>query len=172
MVSELRPHFDRLTEEWWETTKLAYELYPEIVTLTGDEVRRAVRNLLAADVQLELLDGVYRTYSRATFERVIGNDTTNRSMAWRELYDCDDFAWQFKARMRWFYNVNAVGFVIDHSAGHAYNLVIFGDGTASLLEPQSDRFVAVGEEISFLKGIPLPAGSSGRYSLNDGMVII
>ena len=174
MVDQLRPHFDQLTSEWWETTKLAYSLYSEIVTLTREEVQEALNTLLGPrpDVVIEYLDHEYRTYTRPVFERVIRDDTTNRSMAWKELYDCDDYAWQFKGRMRWFYNVSAVGFVVDKSSWHAYNVVVFGDKTAALFEPQEDRLVAVDEAIGFLKGVPLPTESSGRYSLTKGVVLL
>ena len=170
----LRPHFNSLTEDWWTTTKLAYQLYGEIVQLTNADVRRAIHDLLGdrPDVNIELLDNTYRTYPRAIFERTIADDRTNRSMAWPERGDCNNYGLRFKVAMDFWYNVDAVGFVVDHSAGHAYDLVVFGDVTASLLEPQSDRFVAVGEEISFLKGLPLPAGSSGRYSLTSGVILI
>lgn len=170
----LRPHFDRMTAEWWETTKLAHRLYSELVTLTYQDISQALDDLLGArpEVLIEKLDLEYRTYSRAVFEQAILDDTTNRSMAWKELYDCDDYAWQFKGRMRWFYNVSAVGFVVDRSSLHAYNVVIFGDKTAALFEPQEDRFVAVDDSIALTAGISLQPGSSGRYSLTKGMVII
>mgnify|MGYP001587154460 FL=1 len=54
----LRPHFDKIAGEWWETTQLAYRLYPQIVTLPAADVRRAVAALLWGrnDVVVKYLD--------------------------------------------------------------------------------------------------------------------
>jgi hypothetical protein len=152
----LRPHFDRIVEEYWATTKMAYRLEPELKTLTGEDVQRALHELLGArpDVLIEQLDAEYRTYSRAVFEQVIADDKTNRSMAWADRQDCDDFAWQFKGNMRWWFNVNAVGFVVDRSSLHAYSVICFDNGTASLFEPQEDRFVGMGDPIALITGAP------------------
>lgn len=55
------------------------------------------------------------------------------------------------------YGLNNVGIVIDNSGRHAYNVVICKDGTAELLEPQSDTWVTPGESkmYSFKKGLIL-----------------
>ena len=166
----LRPHFDKIAGEWWDTTLLAYRLYPQVVTMPAADVRRAVGALLwgRTDVQVEYLDHEYRTYPRAIFEEVIRDDKTNRSMAWPERNDCDNYAWRFKGAMDFWYNVDAVGFVLDKSAWHAYNIIVFGDGSAALFEPQQDRFVALDEPIT----VATPAIGTGRYSLTKGVVLI
>ena len=166
----LRPHFDKITAEWWETTRVAYRLYPHVVTLPAADVRRAVEALLWGrnGVVVKYLDHEYRTYPRAIFEEVIRDDKTNRSMAWPERNDCDNFAGRFKTAMDFWYNVDAVGFVIDESSIHAYNLIVFSDGNASLFEPQQDRFVALDGVIT----LAAPASGTGRYSLTQGLVLI
>jgi hypothetical protein len=170
----LRPHFDQITADWWVTLQLAYRLQPEIVTLTYGDIGKAIQDLLGnrPDVVIERLDLEYRTYSRSTLAAAIANDKTNRSMAWPERNDCDNYAWRFKSAMDFWYNVDAVGFVLDKSSWHAYNIVVFADKTAALFEPQQDRFPLLDEPIVIPGGIALPAGSSGRYSLRSGLIII
>jgi len=174
IIDALRPHFDRITASWWETLKLAYRLYPELVTLTYQDVDAALHDLLGdrPDVQIERQDLQYRTYPRHIFEEVIVDDKTNRSMAWPEFNDCDNFAWRFKSAMDFWYNVGAVWYVLDKSSWHAYNIIVFGDKTASLFEPQQDRFPALDEPIVIPGGIPLPVSSTGRYSLTKGLILI
>jgi len=170
----LRPHFDRIMVSWWETLKLAYRLYPELVTLTYQDVDAALHDLLGdrPDVRIERQDLAYRTYPRSIFEEVIANDPTERSMAWPEYNDCDNYAWRFKSAMDFWYNVNAVGFVLDKSSWHAYNIVVFADKTAALFEPQQDRFPALNESIVIPGGVPLSEWSTGRYSLTKGLILI
>ena len=76
-----------------------------------------------------------------------------------EKYDCDNFAFSFKARMDRKFHLNNVGLVVDYSGGHAYNCVIFSDGTAELFEPQSDTFVT--NKIG-----------SGMYTCTEGFIIL
>lgn len=56
-----------------------------------------------------------------------------------EYWDCDDFAQALKAQAHRHYRINGIGYVIDHAAGHAYNLAVLGDGQLVVIEPQSDR---------------------------------
>jgi Xaa-Pro aminopeptidase len=92
-------------------------------------------------------------------------------MAIPDFYDCDDFAWRFKADMRWWFNCTAVGFVFDKSSWHAYNIIVFDNGEAALFEPQQDKFVALNEPI-VIEGQIIPQGSTGLYSLTEGLILI
>ena len=173
----LRLKFNEIMEEQWETVKLAERLYPQIVTLGYWDVDRAVRTLLGTSrprVEVHILDHRFRTYPRTIFEEVIADDNTDRSMPWPDWNDCDDRGWLFKAFMALYYNVTAVGFVKDDSSGHAYNLVVLpgAPAVAVLFEPQQDRFVELDEPIDIPGGIALPAGSTGRYSLTGGLILI
>ena len=167
----LRPHFERVyVGEKWETTKLAYRLYPQLVTLTAPQVGQALLNLVGqeSDVAMRPMDFLYRTYPKEIWEQIIKDDQTQRAMPWPDWMDCDDYAWQFKAAANSWYHANAVAFILDQSAGHAYNAIVFADGTASLFEPQKDKFVAKGDPTN----LPVGPGGSGRYSLTSGLILV
>lgn len=170
----LRPHFERIMEEYWQTTQLAYRLYPQRQSISYDDVGTAIQRLLGdrPDVSIRRLDLAYSSYPKAIFEEIIQADRTNLTMPWPERNDCDNYGWRFKCNMDFFFNADAVGFVLDESAWHAYNLIVLPDLTAELFEPQQDRFVALDEPIVIPGGVPLAGLSTGRYSLTKGLIII
>jgi len=108
--------------------------------------------------QRVLLDNKYWTCSKEEFQKVVEYNTINEKQYVLEQYDCDNFAFAFKAQVAMNHNLNNVGLVIDNSGGHAYNVVIFDDGTAQLFEPQNDTWITPGE--------------SGAYAFQTGIIII
>jgi len=97
-------------------------------------------NLIGGAMQRKTLDSKYWTCTRLDFDAIIKWDWTDNKKYVAEKYDCDNFAFSFKARMDRKFHLNNVGLVVDYSGGHAYNCVVFSDGTAELFEPQSDLF--------------------------------
>ena len=102
-----------------------------------------------------LLDNKYWTCSKTDFQKVVDFNTINEKKYILEQYDCDNFAFAFKAQVGMNHKLNNVGLVIDNSSGHAYNIVIFDDGTAELFEPQNDSWITPGqtEMYKFKRGI-------------------
>ncbi len=87
------------------------------------------------------LDGTYYTTDPQTFNNIIKWDWTDTRKYVTDTFDCDKFAMYFKARMAIDFGINAIGIVIDYSAGHAYNLVILKSSQGInwyLYEPQND----------------------------------
>lgn len=105
------------------------------------------------------LDSKYWCCSRLDFDAIIKWDWTNNKRYVSEKYDCDNFAFSFKARMDRRFHLNNVGLVVDYSGGHAYNCVVFSDGTAELFEPQGDRF-------------PVMNKTRGLYRCESGFIVI
>ena len=105
-----------------------------------------------------VLDNKYWTCSKEAFQEIIDYNTLNEKQYVSEQYDCDNFAFTFNAQVGLNHNLNNVGLVIDNSGGHAYNVVIFDDGTAELFEPQNDRWITPGE--------------SGAYTFQTGIIIL
>ena len=108
------------------------------------------------------LDSKYWACSKKEFQDWIRWDWTNKKKYVAEEYDCDNFAFSFKARCDRKIGINTVGLVIDYSGGHAYNVVAFTDSPAKLYEPQSDRWVE-------------PNASKSRnevYKLTNGYIIL
>ena len=103
------------------------------------------------------LDNKYWTCSEADFNKIVAHDPTDDKGYAADRFDCDNFSFTFKARVGRQYGINAIGVVIDYSSAHAYNVVVFLDGTAKIFEPQSDEWPALG---------------SGNYKFESGLVII
>jgi len=118
--------------------------------IAGTVVDTALRNLLPhypTDVKRLAMDGNFMACTQQDFMRFLAWDWTNTFKPYiLETWDCDDFAWYLAARCRQ-YDLNAVGFIVDYSAGHAYNVVVFKDGTASIWEPQNDKVCQPGTGI-------------------------
>ena len=90
------------------------------------------------------LDQKYIAVPQKEFQKIIDWDWTDNKKYIAEKYDCDNFAFSFKARVDRRFHVNTVGLVIDYDAGHAYNIIIFADGTSKIFEPQSDSWPKMG----------------------------
>ena len=104
------------------------------------------------------LDSKYWVCTKEDFQNWIKWDWTNGKRYISEEYDCDNFAFSFKARCDRKIGINAVGLVIDYSGGHAYNLVVFSDVAPELFEPQNDSWKK--------------KGKSKMFTLTSGYVIL
>ena len=104
------------------------------------------------------LDNKYWVCDKIEFQKVVDANTIDEKKYIVDKFDCDNFAFAFKAQVAMQYNLNNVGLVIDHSGGHAYNVVVFSNSSAQLFEPQNDRWVRQGE--------------SKLYTFEEGIVII
>jgi len=102
--------------------------------------RLLAAHMIGGSMQRKALDSKYWTCTRLDFDAIIKWDWTDNKKYVAEKYDCENFAFSFKARMDRKFNLNNVGLVVDYSGSHAYNCVVFSDGTAELFEPQSDSF--------------------------------
>ena len=90
------------------------------------------------------LDNKYLVTNQADMKKIIDWDWTDNRKYVAEKYDCDNFAFSFKAMVDRKFGVNNVGLVIDYSGGHAYNIFVFNDCTVRLFEPQSDKWPRIG----------------------------
>lgn len=101
------------------------------------------------------LDKKYWLCSKSHFQTIIQYNKINEKQYTSDQFDCDNFAFAFKAQVALNHGLNNVGLVIDNSGGHAYNVIIFNDGSAALFEPQTDKYVTPGQSkmYTFKKGI-------------------
>ena len=131
-------------------------LTPPKLTGHKDMVKRDVSKAIGA-AKVTWLDSKYVAVSQKEFQKIIDWDWTDNKKYVAEKYDCDNFAFSFKARVDRKFHVNTVGLVIDYAGGHAYNIVIFSDGTSKIFEPQSDSW---------------PKKGTGMYVFTPGVVEI
>ena len=85
------------------------------------------------------LDQTYYLTDQSNFLNIVAWDWVDTYEYRKEKFDCENFAFLFKAQVDLFFNLNQVGLVIDYQSGHAYNLVIYPNGKVMVLEPQSDK---------------------------------
>ena len=135
---------------------------------TGYEVRSAITKTIvtlkntgkmphSSKMEILALDSKFWTCNEADWKKIIDYDWTDEKKYVTEQYDCDNFAFNFKARVARKFGVNSVGLVVDYSGKHAYNLIVFSDGTWKIFEPQSDRWPTLG---------------IGQYKFEDGYILI
>ena len=118
----------------------------QTVEIDASVVRAALRALLP-NLTHHQLDLKVMACSQADFMKFLAWDWTNSFKPYvAETWDCDDFGFYLAARCRQF-GLNAVGYVIDYSAGHAYNVCVFRDCSASIWEPQNDKVCQPGTGI-------------------------
>ena len=103
------------------------------------------------------LDSKYFVCDEKSMKAIIDWDWTDNKKYVADKYDCDNFAFSFKAMVDKRFGLNNVGLVIDYSGGHAYNIIIFKDGSVKLFEPQTDRWARAGR---------------GNYKFQWGHIII
>jgi len=153
MANELIVSLERLKKDYID---------PPIMTTRVEKdspwLYNQLRDAGLLQIQRLHLDSKYWACSKKEFEDWIEWDWTNKKKYIAEEYDCDNFAFSFKARCDRKIGINCVGLVIDYSGGHAYNVVAFSDAPTELYEPQSDRWVKKGQ--------------SKMYTLTSGYIIL
>lgn len=93
------------------------------------------------------LDSRYWVCGKEDFLKIVKWDWTNEKRYIQNQYDCENFAFYFKASVNRHFGLNNVGFVLDTSSAHAYNIVVFSNGTAEIFEPQNDSWPRIGQRI-------------------------
>jgi hypothetical protein len=115
------------------------------VALTEDELQSVIRDVCSKSpfAGWMRLDRTYYAVDLETFKKVVDWDWTDARKYVLDRFDCDKFALYFKSRVAIDFGINAIGVVLDYSAGHAYNLVITKDAAGKvewrLFEPQTDK---------------------------------
>lgn len=74
-----------------------------------------------------------------------------------ERFDCEDYASAYMTFAAFLFGTNGVGTIYDFGAGHAYNIILYSDGSIELYEPQTGQVVE--------------PGSEDKYSLESGMIV-
>lgn len=141
--------------------KALLKVKPTQVTAVKEKNKQFVEDLISGlRVESMILDNKYYMTNESNMMNVIAGDWTEKKKPISYRYDCDDFAFTFKANVSRYYDLNQVGVVIDWTSKHAYNIIFFPNKNIWLFEPQTDSFFFVSERKKFL------------YSLEDAMVII
>lgn len=91
-------------------------------------------------------DGKYYVCNKENFQKLVEWDWVNTKKWLEDRFDCDDFAFFFKANLAFSFGFNSVAIVIDRSSLHAYILVFLDTGPV-VFEPQDDTFHEVGEAL-------------------------
>jgi hypothetical protein len=95
------------------------------------------------------LDGTYYTVSKEDMRSISSWERTNRHDYEKAEYDCENFALSFMSSAQREFGVTTIGLVIDWSGTHAYNMLVYEDGSVELFEPQNDNIVEPGDADRF-----------------------
>lgn len=112
-----------------------------------DRVLRANIPAYGGEVKRLQMDGKYRLTDQKGVAAILAWDLTDKIAYESEYFDCDKFARIIWARFVEHWRLNQVGFVVDYSSAHAYNLAVFPDGSMWSIEPQNDGVIKLGESI-------------------------
>jgi len=74
-----------------------------------------------------------------------------------DRFDCEDYASAYMTFAAFLFGTNGVGTVYDYSSAHAYNIILYSNGTIELYEPQTGEVVETGPDTD--------------YSLKSGMIV-
>jgi hypothetical protein len=146
------PEQQNLKSDIMDTMNVADKLYQWYVPpfqvnptpLTEGEIQSVIKDVQSkGGMQTWLrLDGTYYAADLDTIKKIIEWDWTDTRKYITDTFDCDKFATYFKSRMAIDFRINAIGIILDYSAGHAYNLIIVKDAQGVrwyLYEPQNDK---------------------------------
>ena len=120
--------------------------------ITYDDLEAAFDRSPLSGLTFVGLDEDYVALPRETWEKVLEWSGVNEYKYKTDTRDCDNFAAALHGLIPLRLKVNTVGYVVDWSGGHAYNAVAVmeeaGPLTIRAVEPQTDGFVAVGDQAS------------------------
>lgn len=126
--------------------------------VSAEEVQAALACSPAKALQAVCFDRFYYALPANVWDVVLQYTGVDEGQYEAERYDCDDFAFAFKAAVSRKLHVNGVGFVADGSGEHAYNaLLVAGDElSVAFVEPQNDMLVI---------------GAADQYPMQSGFVL-
>ena len=134
---------DDLADERREaTTTERADVEPQ--TVGAGFVAEALRTIPGwEDISIRLpMNGEYKVLTRGEFDEVVALDATHAKEYELHHFDCVDFTGVFRFTIAKKYRINSIGTVLSYSGTpHAFNVVVFADGTAELFEPQTEEFV-------------------------------
>jgi len=104
---------------------------PNLTKRTGDWVHNALTTIpgFGNGVNRWPLDSTYYLPTAQQMTAIIAFDWTDHLKYVANRFDCEDFAFLFKARVSERWQLNNVGLVIDWSGQHGYNVILLNDGT-------------------------------------------
>ena len=133
----------------------------ELITVFG---KGPLRNL-----ECWCLDSRYRVIDLPTWKDVLAWSAIDKYEYKDDVRDCDNFAMALSGRIPLTFRLNTIGMVIDFSGRHAYNAIItyaedyttLDDLIIGVIEPQTDGFVMIGDQLS----------THEAYTAEDGIVL-
>ena len=157
VASGLMSVFKKVWPDVW-SARMEYILNNTVLALLeypGSTLLGINRMLVDVDYRKKVVDSVTDSTVKAFW--------VSQKKYLSEEYDCDDFAFWFKAWAAGL-GMTSVGLVIDDTGEHAYNIVVlsFGQGaplSVKLVEPQTGGYATRNRD-------------AGKYRLHRGIIII
>lgn len=129
--------------------------------VTAAVVEGALQSSKLSHLRPTFTDAEYVACTADEWARIFEQINTKALQYTPELHDCDDFGALARGLVPALALVNGIGWALDYSAQHSYNVVLVlddADGSVSVqaMEPQTDLIVQ---------------GGTGHYTASSGMVI-
>ena len=158
---ELEQVNGRLNEENEQLKLLVPHPAPPKITNIAQKDSFWVNQILSPlGVERLPLDITYYLCPQSEFLNIVSWSWVDTYEYRAEKFDCENFAFLFKAYIDLYFNLNMVGLVLSYKAGHAFNLALFPDGKVMVIEPQNDA-------VYIYPQMPMPF-----YDLQDAIVLI
>jgi len=133
--------------------QVAFQIKPTIVD--GSKFRNELRN--TTDIStISIMDRKYYMTDWETWKEIIELDWTDQKKYIKEQYDCDDFAFSFKARASEVFGLNSVmacyGKIYNKDTGaligsHYWNIILTDDNKAYYYEPITDKYAEASNNV-------------------------
>ena len=117
---------------------------------SGTDLIKCYAATPASAFQLIAVDSKYTIPTQEGLNKLLAEVQTNHFHYTAETFDCDDFALAFKSLSNIFFGINGIGWVLNFSGQHSYNVVFThdqGELSLSVVEPQQDATVAKTQQI-------------------------
>ena len=120
--------------------------------ITAHQVAQAWRESPLARLSPYILDARFRCVDLDTWRTILAWSKVDKYDYQADTRDCDNFAAALHGNIPLRFGVNTVAYVIDFSGKHAYSALIYHDDRQDIgiavVEPQTDGFVQVGQQVS------------------------
>lgn len=149
-------------ENWRNLQELNFEMSPPI-EMTGAFIDQALSKIETwqKGVFRWPLDSKYFLPTQDEMIKFIDWDWVDKKKYIADMFDCENFAFWFKARADGVMHRNNVGWIIDWTGKHGYNCIVLPDGDLWIFEPQNDHYWSIDEH-----------KYEGAYALGNAGIII
>lgn len=155
---------------WYELSQAIFALLGKvevtISSINGNDWRAVAMLKYPSLTEVRLADSTLYITSEADLARILSLDWTSLVPYLKDKSDCDDYSTRLFNHLCDYYGITGVVPVWgDTTQGyHAFNLAVFSDLTAKLIEPQTDQIFVIDGPL----GMYTPRFTALEYGIKRG----